>query len=237
MSKVAGNVAGFWELRLPTADPRMRPCYVLYCGEKGFSLWLPSLRWVEGWTSVYMVGSCVLFAHRDPNTIPLTNCVLSQHHEPHQTPGSARPSPSRGRPAMTLSSTRPSTRTWKGCSWGCTTPPAASSSSRSAASSRPAPPAWPPRLGSRCVWVCERAIASQSSPFTHSPSLPRAHHHNINMYVCRWPCSAAPSTRSPSASCCSSSACLSPRLLHRQSPRVPAREEGSWRHCSAPLLR
>lgn len=41
---MAGNVAGLWELRLLTADPRMRPCYVLYCGEKGFSLWLPSLR-------------------------------------------------------------------------------------------------------------------------------------------------------------------------------------------------
>ena len=43
-NKVAGNVAGLWELRLQTAEPRMRPCYVLYCGEKGFSLWLPSLR-------------------------------------------------------------------------------------------------------------------------------------------------------------------------------------------------
>lgn len=45
-SKVAGNVSGFWELHLPTSDPRMRPCYVLYCGGNGFSLWLPSLRWV-----------------------------------------------------------------------------------------------------------------------------------------------------------------------------------------------
>ncbi len=43
-SKVAGNVAGFWELCLPTADARMCPCYVLYCGANGFSLWLPSLR-------------------------------------------------------------------------------------------------------------------------------------------------------------------------------------------------
>jgi hypothetical protein len=39
-------VAGFWELCLPTSDARMRPCYVLYCGGNGFSLWLPSLRWV-----------------------------------------------------------------------------------------------------------------------------------------------------------------------------------------------
>lgn len=47
-STVAGNVSGFWELHLPTSDPRMRPCYVLYCGGNGFSLWLPSLRWVKG---------------------------------------------------------------------------------------------------------------------------------------------------------------------------------------------
>lgn len=39
---VGTGVSNLWELSLPTGEASMRPCYVLYCGDRGFSLWLPS---------------------------------------------------------------------------------------------------------------------------------------------------------------------------------------------------
>lgn len=44
LSIVAHEVSNFWELELPIAEERMQPCYVIYCGNNGFSMWLPSLK-------------------------------------------------------------------------------------------------------------------------------------------------------------------------------------------------
>lgn len=54
LSLVGTGVSNFWELRLPSpssssngsGEGLLRPCYLLYCGDNGFSLWLPSLQCV-----------------------------------------------------------------------------------------------------------------------------------------------------------------------------------------------
>jgi hypothetical protein len=78
LTLVATGVSNLWELQLPCLgtqasqwDERLRPCYLLYCGDNGFSLWLPSLRSVSHdllETSVVVLpriccsGLCLLYA-------------------------------------------------------------------------------------------------------------------------------------------------------------------------------
>ncbi len=78
-SLVAKGVSSFWELCLPTDEASMRPCYVLYCGDHGFSLWLPSLKEEK---ALHLTREACQVPFLDPTFNPDVEGVMMGIHGP-----------------------------------------------------------------------------------------------------------------------------------------------------------
>lgn len=78
---IAKGVSSLWELVLPTEEKAMHPCYVLYCGEQGFSLWLPSLTLSEPKSLLLTREACQL-PFLDPTFNPDVEGVIMGIHGP-----------------------------------------------------------------------------------------------------------------------------------------------------------